>query len=171
MLASPYGSPNVYSGYAFTGHDDGPPNGGTVNACYSDGWNCTHAWRQVANMVGFRNAVSGTALTNWWSNGNNAIAFGRGGKGYVAINRETGAVTQTFQTSLPAGTLLRRPARRPGRGRRLHRGQLHRGLGREVHRHRRRGRRGRPVRRRERRRHHGVAQPDPVGRHAGPRSR
>ncbi|WP_371496729.1 alpha-amylase family glycosyl hydrolase [Kitasatospora sp. NBC_00374] len=104
MLASPYGSPNVYSGYAFTGHDDGPPNGGAVNACYQDGWNCTHAWRQVANMVGFRNAVSGTALTNWWSNGNNAIAFGRGGKGYVAINHENGAITQTFQTSLPAGS-------------------------------------------------------------------
>ncbi|MFF1794246.1 carbohydrate-binding module family 20 domain-containing protein [Kitasatospora sp. NPDC058263] len=104
MLADPYGSPNVYSGYAFSGHDDGPPNGGTVNACYSDGWNCTHAWRQVANMVGFRNAVAGTGITNWWSNGNNAIAFGRGGKGFVAINRESGPVTQTFQTSLPAGS-------------------------------------------------------------------
>ncbi|WP_420492917.1 carbohydrate binding domain-containing protein [Kitasatospora camelliae] len=104
MLAHPYGSPNVYSGYAFTDIDAGPPNGGTVNACYSDGWNCTHAWRQVANMVGFRNAVAGTAMTNWWSNGNNAIAFGRGDKGFVAINRESGPVTQTFQTSLPAGT-------------------------------------------------------------------
>ncbi|WTJ79514.1 alpha-amylase family glycosyl hydrolase [Kitasatospora sp. NBC_01539] len=104
LLANPYGSPNVYSGYAFSGNDDGPPNGGTVNACYSDGWNCTHAWRQVANMVGFRNAVSGTAMTNWWSNGNNAIGFGRGSKGYVAINRESGSITQTFQTSLPAGT-------------------------------------------------------------------
>ncbi|WP_395296440.1 carbohydrate-binding module family 20 domain-containing protein [Kitasatospora hibisci] len=104
MLAHPYGAPNVYSGYAFTGHDDGPPNGGTVNACYSDGWNCTHAWRQVANMVGFRNAVAGTGITDWWSNGNNAIAFGRGGKGFVAINRESGPVTETFQTSLPAGS-------------------------------------------------------------------
>ncbi|MFD0276025.1 carbohydrate-binding module family 20 domain-containing protein [Kitasatospora sp. NPDC127111] len=104
MLAHPYGAPNVYSGYAFTGHDDGPPNGGTVNACYTDGWNCTHAWRQVANMVGFRNAVAGTGITNWWSNGNNAIAFGRGAKGFVAVNRESGPVTQTFQTSLPAGS-------------------------------------------------------------------
>jgi alpha-amylase len=104
MLAFPYGSPNVYSGYAFSNNDDGPPNGGTVNACYADGWNCTHAWRQVANMVGFRNAVSGTGMTNWWSNGNNAIGFGRGDKGYVAINHESGPITQTFQTSLPAGT-------------------------------------------------------------------
>ncbi|MFJ5122751.1 carbohydrate-binding module family 20 domain-containing protein [Kitasatospora sp. NPDC088548] len=104
LLAHPYGSPNVYSGYAFSGHDDGPPNGGTVNACYADGWNCVHAWRQVANMVGFRTAVAGTGITNWWSNGNNAIAFGRGGKGFVVINRESGPVTQTFQTSLPAGS-------------------------------------------------------------------
>ncbi|GAA4846174.1 carbohydrate binding domain-containing protein [Kitasatospora terrestris] len=104
MLAHPYGAPNVYSGYAFSSNDDGPPNGGTVNACYQDGWNCVHAWRQVANMVGFRNAVAGTAMTNWWSNGNNAIGFGRGDKGYVAINRESGSITQTFQTSLPAGT-------------------------------------------------------------------
>jgi len=104
MLAWPFGSPNVYSGYAFTDKDAGPPNGGTVNACYSDGWNCQHAWRPVANMVGFRNAVAGTAVTNWWSDGSNAIAFGRGGAGYVVINHEAGAITQTFQTSLPAGT-------------------------------------------------------------------
>jgi alpha-amylase len=104
LLAWPYGSPNVYSGYEFTDIDAGPPNGGTVNACYSDGWKCQHKWRQIANMVGFRNAVAGTAVTNWWSNGNNAIAFGRGSKGYVAINHESGPITQTFQTSLPAGT-------------------------------------------------------------------
>ncbi|MFB7910123.1 carbohydrate-binding module family 20 domain-containing protein [Kitasatospora sp. NPDC056076] len=104
LLASTYGSPNVYSGYGFSGNDDGPPNGGTVNACYQDGWNCTHAWRQIANMVGFRNAVAGTGVTSWWSNGNNAIAFGRGNRGYVAINHESGAITQTFQTGLPAGT-------------------------------------------------------------------
>lgn len=104
MLAWPYGSPNVYSGYSFSGHDDGPPLGGDVRACYQDGWTCQHAWRQIANMVGFRNAVAGTGVTNWWSNGNNAIAFGRGNKGFVAINREPGAISRTFQTSLPAGT-------------------------------------------------------------------
>nr|WP_254552868.1 carbohydrate-binding module family 20 domain-containing protein [Kitasatospora sp. MMS16-BH015] len=104
MLAFPYGSPNVYSGYSFTNTDDGPPNGGTVKACYTNGWNCVHAWQQVANMVGFRNAVAGTGVTNWWSNGANAIGFGRGSKGYLAINHEASALTQTFQTSLPAGS-------------------------------------------------------------------
>ncbi|WUH94991.1 alpha-amylase family glycosyl hydrolase [Streptomyces sp. NBC_00433] len=104
VLAWPYGSPNVFSGYEFSDNDAGPPNGGTVNACYSDGWKCQHAWPQISGMVGFRNAVAGTAVTNWWDNGNNAIAFGRGSKGFVAINHEGGALTQTFTTSLPAGT-------------------------------------------------------------------
>jgi alpha-amylase len=104
LLAWPYGSPNVYSGYEFSDNDSGAPGGGTVNACYSDGWKCQHAWPQIAGMVRFRNAVSGTAVTNWWSNGGNAIAFGRGSKGYVAINHESGSLTQTFTTSLPAGS-------------------------------------------------------------------
>ncbi|MEE1755207.1 alpha amylase C-terminal domain-containing protein, partial [Streptomyces sp. SP18CS02] len=40
----------------------------------------------------------------WWDNGNNAVAFGRGDKAYVALNHETSALTRTFQTALPAGT-------------------------------------------------------------------
>ncbi|WP_428963153.1 carbohydrate-binding module family 20 domain-containing protein [Micromonospora fluostatini] len=104
MLAWPYGTPHVHSGYEFGNHDAGPPNGGTVNACYADGWKCQHAWPQIANMVGFRNAARGTGVTNWWDNGNNQIAFGRGNRAFVAINKEGGALTRTFQTSLPAGT-------------------------------------------------------------------
>jgi alpha-amylase len=103
-LAWPYGAPDVNSGYEFSNHDAGPPNNGTVNACYADGWKCQHAWRQIGNMVGFRNATRGAAVTNWWSNGADQIAFGRGSKGYVAINHEGASLTRTFQTSLPAGT-------------------------------------------------------------------
>ncbi|MEV6304454.1 carbohydrate-binding module family 20 domain-containing protein [Actinoplanes sp. NPDC051861] len=103
-LAWPYGAPDVNSGYEFSDHDAGPPNGGTVNACYADGWKCQHSWRQIGNMVGFRNATRGTAVTNWWTNGADQIAFGRGSRGYVAINHEGSALTRTFQTSLPAGT-------------------------------------------------------------------
>ncbi|ACU35085.1 carbohydrate-binding module family 20 domain-containing protein [Actinosynnema mirum] len=101
MLAWPYGSPQVYSGYEFSNKDQGPPAPGE---CYSSGWECQHRWPQIANMVGFRNTTSGTAVTNWWDNGRNAIAFGRGDKGYAVVNRESSAVSRTFQTSLPAGT-------------------------------------------------------------------
>ncbi|KFY80981.1 hypothetical protein V499_00223 [Pseudogymnoascus sp. VKM F-103] len=104
MLAHPYGAPDVHSGYEFSDNDAGPPNNGAVSACWQNGWKCQHAWAEIMRMVAFRNAVRGQALTNWWDNGNNAIGFGRGSKGYVAINHESGSVTQTFQTSLSAGT-------------------------------------------------------------------
>ncbi|MGW5422939.1 carbohydrate-binding module family 20 domain-containing protein [Streptomyces sp. NPDC003943] len=104
MLAWPYGSPDVHSGYEWTDKDAGAPNNHQVNACYSDGWKCQHAWREIASMVAFRNTARGQAVTNWWDNGNNAIAFGRGSKAYVAINHESAALTRTFQTSLAAGT-------------------------------------------------------------------
>ncbi|GGP43233.1 alpha-amylase [Saccharothrix coeruleofusca] len=101
MLAWPYGAPNVHSGYEFSDRDAGPPPPGE---CYTSGWKCQHRWTQIAGMVGFRNAVAGTAVTDWWDNGADAIAFGRGSRGFVAINRETFPITRTFQTSLPAGT-------------------------------------------------------------------
>ncbi|MFB0629759.1 carbohydrate-binding module family 20 domain-containing protein [Streptomyces sp. AB3(2024)] len=104
MLAWPYGSPDVHSGYEWTDRDAGPPNGGTVNACYADGWKCQHAWREISSMVAFRNAARGQAVTDWWDNGGDQIAFGRGAKAYVAINHETAPLTRTFQTSLPAGS-------------------------------------------------------------------
>lgn len=104
MLAWPYGSPDVHSGYEFSNNDAGPPNNGAVNACYQDGWKCQHAWPEIESMVGFRNAVRGQGVTNWWDNGGDAIAFGRGSQGYVALNHESGSLTRTFQTSLAAGT-------------------------------------------------------------------
>jgi alpha-amylase len=48
--------------------------------------------------------VKGTGVTNWWSDGVNVIAFGRGDRGFAAINRSGVATTRTFQTSMPAGT-------------------------------------------------------------------
>ncbi|MET9294803.1 carbohydrate-binding module family 20 domain-containing protein [Streptomyces sp. NPDC003077] len=103
MLAWPYGSPDVHSGYEFTDKDAGGPNDGRATACYTGGWKCQHAWREIASMVKFRNTAGGTPVTNWWDNGGNRIAFGRGDKAYVAINHEGAPLTRTFQTSLPAG--------------------------------------------------------------------
>ncbi|MFF0432521.1 carbohydrate-binding module family 20 domain-containing protein [Streptomyces sp. NPDC004327] len=104
MLAWPYGSPDVHSGYEWTDKDAGAPANHQVNACYSDGWKCQHAWREIASMVAFRNTARGQAVTDWWDNGGNAIAFGRGAKAYVALNHEAAPLTRTFQTSLAAGT-------------------------------------------------------------------
>ncbi|MEU0055419.1 alpha-amylase family protein [Streptomyces sp. NPDC006334] len=104
MLAWPYGAPDVNSGYEWSDADAGPPNGGTVNACWQDGWKCQHAWPEILRMVAFRNATRGEPVTDWWDDGGDAIAFGRGAKGFVAINHEAGSLTRTYQTSLPAGT-------------------------------------------------------------------
>ncbi|WMX47408.1 carbohydrate-binding module family 20 domain-containing protein [Streptomyces roseicoloratus] len=104
MLAWPYGSPDVHSGYEWSDKNAGAPNNHQVNACYSNGWKCQHAWREISSMVAFRNTARGQAVTDWWDNGNNAIAFGRGSKAYVVVNHETSALGRTFQTSLPAGT-------------------------------------------------------------------
>lgn len=104
MLAWPYGAPDINSGYEWSDTDAGPPNGGQVNACWQDGWKCQHKWPEIISMVAFRNATRGQPVTNWWDDGNNAIAFGRGGRGFVAINHESYGVSRTYETSLPAGT-------------------------------------------------------------------
>lgn len=123
MLAWPYGYPKVMSSYEWGGSNDnlGPPHdggGNTANVhngdgtlnCFSNMWKCEHRYRPIANMVGFRNyAASQNAnqVGNWWTNGNNQIAFSRvnngAGAGFVAINREDYNLNQNFQTSLPDG--------------------------------------------------------------------
>ncbi|MEU8348068.1 MULTISPECIES: alpha-amylase family protein [unclassified Streptomyces] len=103
MLASPYGSPNVFSGYEWSDKDAGPPAGGAAD-CGSGGWTCVHEQQAVTGMVGFHNATAGTELTDWWDNGGSAIAFGRGDRGFVALNNGDGEIQETFATSLPAGT-------------------------------------------------------------------
>ncbi len=70
--------------------------------CGQNGWTCKHAQTNIENMVGFRNTSYGAPIVNKWDNGSNALAFGRGDKGYVAINRGN-AITRSFQSSLPAG--------------------------------------------------------------------
>lgn len=108
MLAWTYGSPVVMSSFEYSSYDQGPPSDGsgrtTDTTCFTNRWRCEHRWQVIANMVGFHNAVRGTAVVNWWDNGNDTIAFGRGTKGYLIVNDEGFAVTgRSFQTQLPAG--------------------------------------------------------------------
>ncbi|MEY9963575.1 alpha-amylase [Streptacidiphilus sp. MAP12-16] len=106
-LAYGYGTPQVFSGYDFTGHDDSPPadsSGMVTNTTCGSGWECTDRITGVANMVGWHNAVAGGAVANWYSDGSNLIAFSRGGKGWIALNNENSVQTRTFATGLPAGT-------------------------------------------------------------------
>jgi len=122
MLSWPYGLARVMSSYYWdqnfvNGQDAndwvGPPVDSnwniaspTINAdgTCGGGWMCEHRWRQIKNMVKFRNVVDGTTMNDWWDNGNNQIAFCRGGKGFIAINNEGSPLQQTLQTCVPAGT-------------------------------------------------------------------
>jgi alpha-amylase len=104
-LAWGYGTPQVYSGFNWNGSDDSPPSdssGHVSNTSCSSWQNCLD--RTLGGMVGWHNAVKGTSVANWWSGGANQIAFGRGAKGYVAINNSGSALSRTFATGLPAGT-------------------------------------------------------------------
>ncbi|GLI26171.1 hypothetical protein ARHIZOSPH14_04130 [Agromyces rhizosphaerae] len=108
LLSWPYGSPTVYSGYTWSDKEAGAPGASDTSvpdaSCASSAWTCTHRETEVEGMVGFHNAVEGTAVTNWWDDGNNHIAYGRGDAGFVTLNNTAGAITRTYQTSLPAGS-------------------------------------------------------------------
>jgi alpha-amylase len=129
LLAWPYGYPSLMSSYAFdrttaNGRDLGPPSdaGNHTTNVYvgaadapscaaspatapASSWVCEHRVRSAANMVGFRRAtMDAPTVANFWDDGKNQIAFGRGDKGFVVINREDGALTRAFMTGLAAGT-------------------------------------------------------------------
>jgi len=118
MLAQPYGYPSILSSYAFdcpAGNDMGPPsdaNGNTNNvSCASSlataavgQWVCEHRDPYILGMVAFRKVVAGSDVNHWWDDGANAIAFSRGDKGFVAINREGVPVDTTLTTGMAPGT-------------------------------------------------------------------
>lgn len=125
MLSWPYGITAIMSSYYWPefvtndGRKDnndwiGPPHDGNYNIlrvnndpeqdCGRDKWVCEHRWRQIYNMVEFRNVASNQPVVNWWSNGDHQIAFSRRGKAFIAINNENFALKATIQTALPSGT-------------------------------------------------------------------
>ena len=120
MLAQPYGHPSIMSSYAFDrttqlGRERGPPSdasGATNNVTCASSletatigtWVCEHRDPSIAGMVRFRREVAGADVNRWWDNGANAIAFSRGDKGFVAINRESSTLDVTVATGLAAGT-------------------------------------------------------------------
>lgn len=109
MLAHPYGYAQVMSSYRLRNTDHGPPSQAVWqngrNTCFDSGsqWVCQHRWSGITSMVKFRAATRGEQVTNWWSNGGNQIAFGRGSKGFIVINRESFSLSTRLQTSMAPG--------------------------------------------------------------------
>lgn len=114
MLAWPYGCVQVMSSYNYNkqDHDQGPPcdtDGHTFSVqinkdgSSTNGWMCEHRWRQIANMVEFRNLSAYEPVSNWWDNNSNQIAFSRGSVGFIAINNDDFNMDIELQTGLPGG--------------------------------------------------------------------
>lgn len=116
-LAWPYGRKRVMSSFAFDTDFQGPPRdaseaivpvyGDNGLNCGNGSWVCEHRWPVITGAVAFHNAVDGP-VTNWWTDGEDAIAFGRGETGFVIINGTGVLLDGSWQTSLPAGTYCNR---------------------------------------------------------------
>ena len=108
MLAYPYGTPNVYSGYKFSERDEGAPGATETSvpdaSCGKDSkWQCTQRWTSIRGMIGFYNAVKDTKVTKWQDDESNNIAFSRGNKGFFAINNDDKQNNVSYNTDLPDG--------------------------------------------------------------------
>jgi len=116
MLADDYGTPVVYSGYAFSDRDSGAPTeaDGTVSpaSCadaggpaesYADGERtCVQAWPAIAGMLEFR-AVAGAAPRLEGVSDGDAYGFEREGRGVVAVNVGDETQSLAVPTTLPSG--------------------------------------------------------------------
>ncbi|RFD74817.1 glycosidase [Gardnerella vaginalis] len=108
MLAYPYGTPNIYSGYKFSERDEGAPGATETSvpdaSCGKDSkWQCTQRLASIRGMIGFYNAVKGTKVTKWQDDESNNIAFSRGNKGFFAINNDDKQNDVGYNTDLPDG--------------------------------------------------------------------
>lgn len=109
MMATDYGTPVLYSGYAFTDRDAGAPQtDGMVDdvVCATsdepaDGeFICLH--EQEVAMAAWRAQVGDAPVENpVWGDG--VLMFDRGEVGFVAFSRNDESSTLTVETSLPDG--------------------------------------------------------------------
>uniref|UniRef100_A0A3P9H2B9 Alpha-amylase n=1 Tax=Oryzias latipes TaxID=8090 RepID=A0A3P9H2B9_ORYLA len=99
MLAHPYGFTRVMSSYSWDRNFvNGKFPSTLTRPVEMDGLD------GVWNMVQFRNVVNGQPHANWWDNGNNQVAFGRGNRGFIVFNNDDWALDVTLNTGLPGGT-------------------------------------------------------------------
>ncbi len=107
MLAYPYGTPQVYSAFAFTQPYDSPPADAkgyvTATNCRG-GWVCVDRYTAIRSMVGFHNYVGSEPVENWYDDGNNVVAFSRGDRGFFAVNNGASPKGVRLQTGMAAGT-------------------------------------------------------------------
>lgn len=116
-LASDYGTPVLYSGYAFSEHDAGAsvdPTTGLITHAQCSAWQgsdqqfedgtytCQQDWPTIRNMVSWRVTAANAPVVEQWSEGD-GLAFAREAKTFIAVNRSDEPLTGSWKTTLPAG--------------------------------------------------------------------
>ena len=128
LLAERYGSPMLYTGYAFAEDSESPAFKNTSfladAVCAADGGKikpqasgykngsfvCLQRWTSIKGMIAWRDVVGDAAKTNLYApkagaTNSGVYAFGRSGLGYVAINSKASAVKLTgIATGMKPGT-------------------------------------------------------------------
>jgi len=89
----------IPSSFAFTDNSQSVP---TTPACGS-GWICEHRWPWIEAMLRLRQEAGAEPLTKVWTEGEDRVAFGRGGRAYVALNNSDTPFGRVFETALPEG--------------------------------------------------------------------
>ena len=105
LLASGYGTPQVYSAFRYDTADDSPPatdDGMITDTDCSGRWTCFDRDRGVRALVKWHNRVGSATRHDWRDDGENVISFRRG-RGWVAFNNNAVAEQRTVQTGLPRG--------------------------------------------------------------------
>ncbi len=117
MLADDYGTPVVYSGYAFSDRDAGAPHddqgrvvGWSCEAvsgpkdAYADGEGvCTEAWTAIAGMIELRRWAGDVPRLPGVGDGD-VYGFEREGRAMLLVNPSDEDAEATVPTTLPAGT-------------------------------------------------------------------
>jgi alpha-amylase len=117
MLADDYGTPVVYSGYAFSDPDAGAPQDASGHVIgwdcagvtgpktsYADGEGvCAEAWKSIAGMIEWRDAA-GSAQRKAGVSSGTAYGFERTGRAVIAANPGSSSAILAVPTTLPAGT-------------------------------------------------------------------
>ena len=113
LLAYGYGTPQVYSGFAFDQQLRLAAGGRQRlrdNTDCSNGWVCVDRYQGVVGMVGFHNYVGRAPMRNWYDDNTNLIAFSRGDRGFFSTNNaDDGADRHRADRSARRHVLRRHP--------------------------------------------------------------
>jgi alpha-amylase len=116
MLADPYGTPMLYSGYAFNSYDDPPPLDGTgkvldancgvatepVSSYKPGSFVCQHRWISTLGMVAWRKQVGSNDKTDV-AKASGVVAWGRGNAGFFGVNVGKNSYDSNFETQMRPG--------------------------------------------------------------------